>query len=106
MQIPSPLRTFRHPEVDELAIPPLKLLPPSLERGYTTSTTIIREMCNTRALVVNVVSVVLAGVPDHVRPRRNNLASDCFKEAETAWEAGSAPTQLGEPETISAASAA
>jgi hypothetical protein len=29
---------------DELAIPPLKLLPPSLERRYTTSTTIIREI--------------------------------------------------------------
>jgi len=29
---------------DELAIPPLKLLPPSLERGYTASTTIIREI--------------------------------------------------------------
>ena len=34
--------------------------------------------------VVNVVSVVLAGVPDHVRPERNSLASDCFREPETA----------------------
>ena len=29
----NPFATFRHSKVDELAIPPLKLLPPSLERG-------------------------------------------------------------------------
>jgi hypothetical protein len=47
LEIPSPLRLLRRYSLDELAIPPLKLLLPSLEGGTPPlPPSFVREVCD------------------------------------------------------------
>jgi hypothetical protein len=88
---------------DELAIPPLKLLPPSLERAYTTSTTIIREIAGATPYREHLSAKVLVLISETSdRSLRPDSAFDQQEQFEKQKASKCQPIQPGKFQTVNA----